>query len=651
MILMYDTAGTTTSRRRDSSASRGGSQKARTAASHKGARAQSRALRPPGAQGRGSKLLAALGTDWMAHAKPGSQSALSASLTLSYGIIQAGVSFSGSLSRDDDRQYRLSGTLTIHGGAHAPLDGIGAYLDFGVTWSRTVAFKDYASYARWVQLQETKILQALASYGLSKGSKLTPAQRQALRRRVQADGHITAKGVKFALTGGLKSDGGTVTQFDASIAGSAKYSTYERRTKDGKRQRKMGVEKRVDLSYKHPPLEIKGFYQDMQGHANPDMDGQYVNISFTPMAGAKRERVSKTMAKTDLEKLKGALAGLGGRGTKNIKDIPRKVYERAVKLQFGPYGVELEWVVKPRGMFFRFARLFESLQASAGLGGQRFALGGKVEASKSSRRVIAEGLGTQTLNYVTQLHNGFARLGPRGMKQWEGWVRGHTKTLRDMYVAVGTPGTPAHAEAKDKAAGLVGPIVRAVQAKQVGKTLTSGQLRAISHLITTVSAAYRRDGDKQWRDVGGVNLTLTSIAGTPQFAKRSTVTSADMADHDLATLFAKRAADVHLTLQRSGRSYMDRGSPDYKRIADELGMNKKTTIEVRDAITSLQSDGAQDVAGGREAWVRYVSATGPNQVKERERHSAKWAEHLVKAVRQAPLTKTEAHVKKPKARG
>lgn len=620
-----------------------------------GLRAQQAKLRPAGGAPR-SDLLTAFGVGWMAGALPGSNTALSVNASVQYGILQTGVTFGGSLSRDDDRQYRLSGTLTVTGGLHAPGGGIGAYLDFGLSLSRTWAFKDYAGFARWVQLQEAKIQQALASYGLSKGSKLTPAQRAALRARVKADGHVTATGVKLAATAGIKAGGGAVSGFDASVQGSAKQTLYERRAAKGphkgKLQRKRGVEKRLDLSFEKAPLKVTGFYQNMRGHANPDMDGEYVNVSLARTASAKykAKHVSLAKAKGELGGLKDSVKSLGQTTTKNAAELPQRIYTLAAKRQLGVYGAELEWVVKSKGTFLRFARLFSTMDTSVGGGIKGPGAGVSGGVKSSSRRVIAEGLGTATLNYVTQLHNGFARRGKPGMQQWRGWVAGHAGALHGMYVSVGTPGSPAYNEAKaDLGGGAVKPFVAAVKAGKVGKGLTAGQLQAIANLIVHLSAKYRTAGDKQWKNVGGMHLTVNQLGPTATFAATGTVSSSSMSASSLSSLFSHQAADVTLKLARSGRTFVDRGGADYKRIATELGMLRSATIDVRDTINGLGGDGAKWVPGGFPAWQRYVSATGPKQQEQRNAAALEWVRHMVSTVRVAPLSGVNTNLVKPPA--
>ena len=54
--------------------------------------------------------------------------------------------------------------------------------------------------------------------------------------------------------------------------------------------KKAGTEKRVDVELDASPLKVTGFFQDMQGHANGDMDGRYLNLSVAETRKVKGKK-------------------------------------------------------------------------------------------------------------------------------------------------------------------------------------------------------------------------------------------------------------------------------------------------------------------------------------------------------------------------
>jgi hypothetical protein len=257
-----------------------------------------------------------------------------------------------------------------------------------------------------------------------------------------------------------------------SVGATGTRSTFYKDTPDGKRVKKTGstTVETFKLFCKWPNginAEVAVTRSIITNDANPDNNGDYLNIKLTPGSSAP---LAKGFLSKVAENFPTKLSGASFKDAmeSNMSDAAKTttMEESAQEAIEANLGLEFNFVsrtapeqgkgffsqLKDGDYFLQYARLTMELKKGfkhdaeipTAVPGLNVALGLALDISRTTS--LKEFLSTSTLTYIQTVYDGLLNRGRRGAEQWQAYRRSHHNSIRGMFVAVADPTTAASAE-------------------------------------------------------------------------------------------------------------------------------------------------------------------------------------------------------------
>jgi hypothetical protein len=392
------------------------------------------------------------------------------------------ISLDGTINVADDRRLRVGATLSF--GAESELNVFQlwkVHAKIGMSLSIGAAFEDEKHFAAFLISRIAKLLKGfkrvLLGRAKERNRQLTPEEIAALQELRVGSGdegyeELSEKGVSVtARSVGLSSEvGTTLAGVGGTVGASEKRTNFFKDNAEGQRVKKTGHTTTFTFSPKLPglPFDISVTRTIITNDANPDNDGDYLNIKVAPtfsigpgklqqallnaptiFSGSDFEDGCKRFvhAVVDPANLL-VLAGVGSPATAAL--------EFNMVSQTAPSeGKSFRKQISDGDYFLQYARLTKNFSLSLLEAEQEIPTSvpglnvNMKETLSLSRSVSAyERLGSRTLTYIQTVYNGLLNRGRRGQGQWEAYREQHKSEIYDMFVAIGDPTSAASAEAK-----------------------------------------------------------------------------------------------------------------------------------------------------------------------------------------------------------
>lgn len=229
-------------------------------------------------------------------------------------------------------------------------------------------------------------------------------------------------------------------------------------------------ERSLSGSFKLGPFDIglTGKYNKIQGDANPDNNGEYLNLKLavggtilshamqSPGAASPAQKQALTIIDRTLDdfssEINAAIDETDVVGSvkswlqsSSIVDIPVAELTVAVTTALG-FEVNMVKVGDTYRVQYARATIDRALQAAVkGIPlGSGFSMDIAVEGKKTT--VLGELIGTNTLTYVETMYHGLMGQ-PEGDAKWSEWVNKNKKSMRSLFLNIGNPESSVAAEA------------------------------------------------------------------------------------------------------------------------------------------------------------------------------------------------------------
>lgn len=404
------------------------------------------------------------------------------------------ITLSGAFSVGDDRRFRVDGSIgfgvqveakikrlfKVHAGGALSIGLSGAYQDH-----YHFAARVFEAIAKLIRKLKSVIAKVLRSRDKEVDPKLA-AEVQKLGPPPKGWEQLAQIPMEFWQ---LKKTAAVTAGFDfAETAGiesglSYESSTSHKKDDEGNEIIKKGSTKTLSVEVYcnwggAVDVKIGLTVTRIEGDANPDNDGDYMAVRLQPGKGIPItpefvERLAERIP-TSLENF--SKASFESAMDQNIKDAAGSSYGEmfddpaAATEQTG--GIDFAFIRdmagkgetdenKPRFLAFKpgdwslmYARIFKG--KSIGFEGEAAApvvpgvnVGTKAGFGFNRESGMVEILGAKSLAYFRSFYNGLLNRGDRGLAQWQSWKKQNELYLHRFMEAVGTPGTPAYAEAAE----------------------------------------------------------------------------------------------------------------------------------------------------------------------------------------------------------
>lgn len=387
--------------------------------------------------------------------------------------------FSGSMNIQDDRRFRVSGGFALNAKAQIGQKDL-AQLKAAVTLFKGTYTKVYVDEMHWAANLSEQIAKAIVFVKGLRHHGSDPANMSAeeLEQRASELG-VYSKSQKEMLA--YKDKAVTdVTSADflagasvslsmaddfASIGGSVERQywkfTKEVSDSDGnKRQVKTHGHQVVRQgSLTIGPVSIGAKYTKIYGHANPDNDGKYLNLSLglPPLSIGRSGSTDGETGELSQEMTASVFGAnfdtaAGDLGDGSLRDwvesaIPwddfggsfSEAFEHALNL-------EVNFVQQDSGKWaMQYLRVTPTSKYSVERGGGAGIASGSVGVEASTSAGIFEYLGGSTVTYFQTVYNGLT-LRPEGEQQWDLYTRQHEGELRRYFNGVAKAGSKPRKE-------------------------------------------------------------------------------------------------------------------------------------------------------------------------------------------------------------
>lgn len=448
---------------------------------------------------------------------------LSIGVGATFGIVSlAGdVILKGSISHDDDRRVRATVGVGFKVAGELDLKVWKASASVERTFSGTYVFRSPRHFAMWILKKINDFQKAVERYVKAKAGPDTNGQ-QVQGKKIPAvpagtdtdpsmsitkDATVNRVAIdtkkEFAGTGVLK-----------GLEGSATFETFTATRKDkktGKTQQLEGWKAAGEIGVASRWGSIKAEYSFTKNHPNPDQDGVFVDLWFSPGTTASSMRDKKIAAAVAVglsaftpDKSKPLVytaqalgSKVGALLTAESSRTTGKDTKAAKKLEGKPFDLHAQYNYDQRGVSTRFVRVESTasvdLQGSIPIGatGLQARLGFKASAMVG----VLEAIGTQTTLYVQNVYNGLKSRATFA-KEWARWVSGHRLSLWQIFQSVNQAGSTASKE--------VSGGVRSAAAKYTQQLSTANvDSGAFDAMLKALTAHFDAAGNtaKGWHDV------------------------------------------------------------------------------------------------------------------------------------------------------
>lgn len=413
------------------------------------------------------------------------------------------VTVSGSVNTQDDQQLRagLKFTFGVDGAVGDP-KVFEAVASADGSAGVTKVFPNEEALAAYVIFRTKKLFATFGQLASTSGSVVSQFVEEHLKedsnRRAYMEwlhGKLDALGVRMAMPK-LEQKPGTVKTFGvgggvgmsgrdgavaAGVGASYTQSAFTKYKKDrhgnfvkyvkGKNAETISLSGEVSSSISPPGMagfgvKIAGAFTSISGHANPDNDGQYLNVkvSFEGLAGSVVGQIFKLVTGANqLDKIQRLLAdhslkNILKQGKTLLNDVLNGILHLinngiieassqlaamldndTVSLSVSESAaVEMNFVIPekvPRLQYIRTSgasAIDFSAKADIPVGeeGETLALRGAASASRT--RSYGEKLGANTMTYLHTVYNGLRKGGRPGAARWQEWRDHHGLSIRQM---------------------------------------------------------------------------------------------------------------------------------------------------------------------------------------------------------------------------
>ena len=383
------------------------------------------------------------------------------------------IKYSGTLSLQDDRKFRVAHKLALSPGLKAEIGKVAEAEVAGELFGATTeVFIDEKHWAAFISHRIGKVFAAVAA-GL-KGNKafhkkvrkedIEFAQSMGVNDKMIDILHLNQKRPSKVMTGGAGV--GASAKLTGVVGGGLGLAEQRMHFTDDKGRTKTGVQGSQSVSAELGPFQASVTRTVIEGHANPDNDGVYrnYNVSMTGGLAAKLaqkspEAATEVMdtvgqcieqqaaaapdadAPSLLEQIKSVLGSLSV--TKEFADaLPSFSLDVGVS---GSVGREWNLVdVEDNGYQLQYTRAVGGLSAKAAASIPTSVPGLNVELGGSYGHTKAQGerLGTHTITYLMTVYNGLSARDtfyeeaqskdPAAKQQWARYARAHRAEILEI---------------------------------------------------------------------------------------------------------------------------------------------------------------------------------------------------------------------------